>query len=335
MSVFTTAQPNFSTNEATTIVQDHYGLTTNISSLTSDRDQNFLCSSSEEKYVLKISNSDEEKDILEMQNECIHFIHKYDSALKVPSVVTGKTDSKIITIEKEETRYYLRLVEYLPGQFFKDILHNNSTLYKLGSFLGRLHKSMSGFDHPAAHRDFPWNIVHTDFIKSHKHHISDGAEIVDHFIELYEKNVLQNDTKLRKAVIHNDGNDHNILVNDKGNACGIIDFGDMVYSYIAHEPAVCMAYVALEKEEPLEPISQVLKGFHEKFPLTHDELLAVIYMVCMRLCVTVTMAGYRKKLFPDNEYLSISEDQAWNFLKKMQNENLHNWSTKLVKYAQS
>ena len=118
MSVFTTAQPNFSTNEATIIVQDHYGLTTNISSLTSDRDQNFLCSSSEEKYVLKISNSDEEKDILEMQNECIHFIHKYDSALKVPSVVREKTNRKIITIEREEIRYFLRLVEYLPGPIF-------------------------------------------------------------------------------------------------------------------------------------------------------------------------------------------------------------------------
>ena len=172
MSVFTTAQPNFSTNEATIIVQDHYGLTTNISSLTSDRDQNFLCSSSEKKYVLKISNSDERKDVLEMQNECIQLIHKSDSALKVPLVVTGKTGNQISIIEKEETNHFLQLVEYLPGQFLKDIFHNTSMLYQLGSFMGRLHKTMSRFDHPSAHRDFPWDIIHTYFIKSHKYFYS-------------------------------------------------------------------------------------------------------------------------------------------------------------------
>ena len=58
-------------------------------------------------------------------------------------------------------------------------------------------------------------------------------------------------------------------------------------------------------------------------------------MVCMRLCITVTMAAYRKRLFPENEYLSVSEDQAWDFLIKMQKEDLYNWSNELVEYAKS
>ena len=96
-----------------------------------------------------------------------------------------------------------------------------------------------------------------------------------------------------------------------------------------------MAYVALDKEEPLEPIAQVLKGFHEKFPLTHDELLAVIYLVCMRSCITVTMAAYRKQLFPANKYISVTENQAFDFLEKIQKEDLTRWSDKLVEYAES
>ena len=55
----------------------------------------------------------------------------------------------------------------------------------------------------------------------------------------------------------------------------------------------------------------------------------------MRLCITVTMAAYRKQLFPENKYLSISEDQAWDFLIKMQKEDLYNWSNELVEYAKS
>ena len=49
------------------------------------------------------------------------------------------------------------------------------------------------------------------------------------------------------SVIHNDCNDHNIIVNEK-KAMGIIDFGDMVYSFQVLEPAVCMAYLALNKK---------------------------------------------------------------------------------------
>ena len=69
-----------------------------------------------------------------------------------------------------------------------------------------------------------------------------------------------------------------------------------------------MAYVVLGKDEPLEPIVQVLKGYQERFLLTFLELLALIYMVCIRLCITVTMAAYRKQLFPDNKYISVTEN---------------------------
>ena len=78
---------------------------------------------------------------------------------------------------------------------------------------------------------------------------------------------------------------------------------------------------------------QVLKGFQEQFPLTFLELSALIYMVCIRLCITVTMAAYRKQLFPDNKYISVTENQAFDFLEKMKNEDLHRWSDKLVEYA--
>jgi hypothetical protein len=45
------------------------------------------------------------------------------------------------------------------------------------------------------------------------------------------------------------------------------------------------------------------------------------------------MAAYRKQLFPDNKYISVTENQAFDFLEKMKNEDLHRWSDKLVEYA--
>lgn len=72
LSVFNTTPPNFFNNETAAIVQNHYDLINNISSLSSDRDQNFLCSNNQKKYVLKISNSDERKDVLKMQKEALY-----------------------------------------------------------------------------------------------------------------------------------------------------------------------------------------------------------------------------------------------------------------------
>jgi hypothetical protein len=47
------------------------------------------------------------------------------------------------------------------------------------------------------------------------------------------------------------------------------------------------------------------------------------------------MAAYRKQLFPDNKYISVTENQAFDFLEKMQKEDLNRWSDKLVEYAGS
>ena len=41
------------------------------------------------------------------------------------------------------------------------------------------------------------------------------------------------------------------------------------------------------------------------------------------------------RLFPNNTYLKVSEDRAWNFLKKMYKENLEEWGDKLLYNAKS
>ena len=331
VSVFSTPPPKFSTEEAEAMVFNFYGLVVRASALTSERDQNFLCSTPDgRKMVLKISNPDEVDGVLEMQNKCMRHIHDHGVKVQVPLVIAGLERNEIMAANQGATTYLVRLLRYLPGAQLKDVLHHESMLSELGSFLGRLCLAMSGFKHPNADRDLPWDIARTDFLKTHKHYVSQDVGIVDHFLGLYEKNVLPIAARLRKAVIHNDCNDHNVLVHNDGDIRGIIDFGDMVCSFVACEPAVCMAYVALETEKPLMAIGQVLNGFHGIFPLTAAELRSVIYLVCIRSCITVTMASYRKSLFPENKYISVTEAQAWNFLRKMQHEDLQAWSRTLT-----
>ena len=327
MSVFSTPPPNISVEDAEDIVMKYYGMKAAAQVLDSERDQNFLCSGPEgKKMVLKISNPDEDRGVVEMQNECMKHVRDHCSRCEVSFVIPSIEQEEIAVVDQGINSYLVRLLCHLPGPLLKDVVQDDYMLYELGLFLGDLCAAMSSFKHPCAQRDFPWDIAYIDFIRAHKHYVSEDVAILDHFVGHYEENVLPNVSALRKSIIHNDANDQNVLAYNDGGVRGIIDFGDVVHSFVACEPAVCMAYVALEKEDSLGPITQVLQGFHNIFPLNEVELRSVIYMICIRMCITVTMAAYRKNLFPKNEYISVTEAQAWDFLKKMQNVELQTWS---------
>tara|TARA_B110000438_G_scaffold69268_1_gene69521 strand:+ start:43 stop:1047 length:1005 start_codon:yes stop_codon:yes gene_type:complete len=333
LNVFDTALPNFSNNEIKDILFSYYKIKANSKLLFSDRDQNFLIIDSfAKKYILKVSNSSESIDYLKLQSQTTLLIQSNDSDLRVPNLIDD-----IKSIKKDGIIYFIRLLKFIEGKFLKDIILNDDSYFKLGEFLGRLDISLDQVNHKFKNTNFYWDVRTIDLIKLRLTFIDNenDKKTIRYFLDAYKTNVEINDLKLRKMFIHNDGNDQNILVDRKGNFNGIIDFGDMVYSYQVAEPAVCMAYVALGKSESYRPMANVLKGYHSKFPLKNIELEAAIYISCIRLCISVTMAAWRTKLFPSNKYLLVSQHQAWNFLRKMRDEDLEIFSKKMVDYAQS
>ena len=107
----------------------------------------------------------------------------------------------------------------------------------------------------------------------------------------------------------------------------------MVYTYAAAEPAVCIAYAVLGKGAPLSIAADIINGFCFSSYLSLEEIKAIIYLVCIRLCISVTMAKYRSEIFPENKYLMVSNIKAWEFLYFMYQENLDIWSKRLVQYV--
>ncbi len=331
-SVFSTNPPNFSIQDIVKYLSINFDLSGKVTSLYSDRDQNFLIhSESNQKFILKISNPAERLEILELQNKATLCIRSREPNLGIPLQI-----GEIKEFNKDGKTYFVRLVEYLDGQLLKDSLVGNTAHEKLGIFLGTFSHSLDGFFHSTADREFEWDVRATELIKSRLDYLKSKSDIktITHFLNEYENNVLPKVIDLKMAVIHNDGNDHNILVDENGETTGIIDFGDMVYSYQAAEPAVCMAYLGLEKEDAFTPMAQVLKGYHSCFSLNNSELKSVIYLVCIRLCISVTMSAWRMKLFPENKYLAVSQKPAWDLLRKLENEDLIDWSNRLIDFIE-
>jgi len=133
-------------------------------------------------------------------------------------------------------------------------------------------------------------------------------------------------------VIHNDGNDQNILINISDNqrngekqkmSLGIIDFGDMVFSYTVNDIAVASAYVMLHKKNFMEAASHMIKGYNEIINLTNREFKAIPHLIYMRLCMSVAISAFQKRQNPENKYLTISEEGAWKLLKRLKKSDLN------------
>ena len=337
MSIFTALPPSFTKSEIKNIVFNIFGLKVEVKMLESDRDQNFyLSNNNAEEFVLKIYNPSESIDIINMHTNVLDHIQKYSSDfIEAPKIINTIDGAKVGRIINNNIEYILRLVTYINGIQFKDIDKESISYSQLGSFIGRLDGVLESFSDPSAKRIFPWDIKNIDFLRKHSKIFNDKKKetIISYYIKEYEKNILPKQHLLRKRIIHNDCNDHNIIVNNDNKIKGIIDFGDMVYTYVAGEPAVCIAYAVLGKNKPFSIAGRILKGFCKTYPLLEDEINSIIYLVCIRLSISVTMAKYRSEIFPENKYLMVSNIKAWEFLYYMYEENLGDWSDRLVKYV--
>jgi 4-aminobutyrate aminotransferase-like enzyme len=95
---------------------------------------------------------------------------------------------------------------------------------------------------------------------------------------------------------------------------GLIDFGDMVHSYTVGELAVAIAYVVLDKADPVATAARMVAGYAEEYPLTEDEIEALWGLVLMRLCMSACLAAHQHQQQPENEYLEISQSSITNSL---------------------
>lgn len=314
-------KPEFSIDEAATIVQEEYGRTGTLTSLPSERDQNFLLTTeSDEKFVLKITGLTESVEILQMQNQAMQHVYKYfgGDADPCPQVMATVSEPLITIAEKNGRTYPVRLISYLPGKLYAEGSQDAHLQRQLGEFMGQLNKTLATFEHPAAHRYLRWDLSQAGFIADYTHFIEDGngRSLVQRFLTQFQEHAAPQLPTLRHQIIHNDANDYNLLV---GEHIAIIDFGDMVYAPTICELAIAAAYAILGQPDPLLAAAQIVAGYHAVYPLYEEEIALLYNLIAMRLCVSVTLSSHNQTLEPDNAYLQISTQPAWEALEKLAN----------------
>ena len=283
--------------------------------LTSERDQNFLIEG-DARIVLKIANSVEDRAFLEAQQAVLRHLGARSDI--TPRVVQTESGSDFAEIDGGARAHLVWAVTHLPGRLLAHVHHRDDGLFEdLGRRIGEMNAALAGFDHPAVHREFYWNIESArSMVAAHRGAIESGdiAAVVDRFTALFDERIAPKLESLPRSVVHGDINDHNVLVEPRGaspangwRVSGIVDFGDMVYSYRVADLAIALAYCMLDADDPLTIAAAVVRGFSEHIQLDDEELSVVFALAAMRLCASVCIAADQMRREPENDYLAVSQ----------------------------
>ncbi len=272
-------------------------------------------------YILKISRPDEDEEYLDFQQKLLQHAEKEGIDLISPRVIKDIKGSPIAWFTDDSSnRRMVRLLSWVSGRIWSDVNPQLDDLrYSLGEQCGKLTKALQGFDHPQAHRQFEWDIAESLWTTAHLDLFDEKERRVLVSFQKDFEMAQSSYAKLRKAVVHNDANDFNLVVSEDlihPTVKAAIDYGDALHTQIINDLAIACAYAVMGHNAPLEAALPIVKGYHATFPLQEEELEHLYNAIAMRLVISVTKSAINKRKEPDNEYLLVSEKPAWEVLEK-------------------
>jgi 4-aminobutyrate aminotransferase-like enzyme/Ser/Thr protein kinase RdoA (MazF antagonist) len=320
------SRPPFSCRDAERLVRERYGIDGRATELVAEFDRNFLIETDpERRFVLKISPADLESSVVQCQVEVLAFLSATglaDLFQRVQATVDGLEADAVRTADG--SRHWVRLLTYLSGHPLADLpVAPDRLLRQLGATLAQLDQTLLAFDHPGAHRETPWNLVRALRLSGLVDHVvePDRRDLVLGLLNRFRRQVAPQLARLPHSVIYNDANPHNILVDDlepsSARLCGLVDFGDMVFTATVSELAIACAYAMLDRADPLAAAAQVAAGYDALRPLTEAERRLLYDLIVARLCSSVLMSAGARVAEPDNEYRMISSDPVWRLLEEL------------------
>ena len=314
-------RPVIDLDEADNLLTRTWAIEGDLRPLPSERDRNFAVRvEGIDRFVLKISNASEDPAFLELQHAAMRRLVGAGVPCQVPVQTAAGDDLAVIDGDRP---LLARVLTWLPGRPLATIAPQHRSpalLADLGRVMGRTAAALVGFDHPAAHRPFQWSAEEgLAVIAAHASAVADPGRAA--LLARWQDRLTPLTSALpafRHGVIHNDGNDHNVLVADDGaSISGLLDLGDAIWSVTVNELAVAGAYAALDAPDPMATIAAVRAGFEEAMPLVDPEGALLVDLVALRLATSVALSAHQSRLDPDDPYLTVSEVPAWALLERL------------------
>ncbi|MGB0777690.1 MAG: aminotransferase class III-fold pyridoxal phosphate-dependent enzyme [Flavobacteriaceae bacterium] len=216
--------------------------------------------------------------------------------------------------------YKVYIIPWTQGFVWDELKEPNSAIFQsIGKRAGKLTKQLYNLDHPQKKHLLDWDLAQYKWLEYRIDHLeAEDHQLVKQTLgELKGVKDLYN--SLRHSIVHNDLNEHNIILQNQGfdsQISGIIDFGDAIYTQVVNDLAILIAYTTMKLDYPLDGLFQIVKGYNKNFPLTENDLKVLPYLIKLRYCISITKARENAIKNPENDYLQISYSKAKRGLKK-------------------
>lgn len=299
-------------------LHDNYGIEGSLSRLAGENINYLVTVNDGARFVLKIVDKKIPSSVVVMEFSAIEHAISHGFRLNLPRILKNRHNEIESGIKIRKTsKHRALLYDFIDGYLLDTMSDISSQLAKnIGNVLALFDLSMTNFDHPSAHRNHQWNLARADQHKG-KIELIDDPDRRDLLAWAFHNWLSDAKPKLGglpQQFIHGDAHNENILV-EGGRVTGLLDFGDCGFNPTICELAICLPYLMMACDHPLEIAASVVAGYHATRALSEAELSVLMPLVCGRLAVTVCVATERRKIDPSNATWFTSEKEAWGLLE--------------------
>ena len=264
-------------NEILSLLAEHYKLKGSLIPLAGELDLNYkLTIDNETAFIVKISRDPETISSIAFQEALLRHLKEKEIEGEVPQLIPNLSGTYQKEVFLNGKKAILRVLQWVEGRLWSQTNPILSDLrYGLGNHLGNIAQNLQDFKHPFAQRSFEWNLSECLWVEQHLGlFTATELELVTPFITAFKTN-QETYNQLPKSIIHNDANDHNIVVSQaliQPKIIGIIDYGDACYSQTINDLAVACTYGIMDTEDPLAASLPIVKGYHQANELSEKAI---------------------------------------------------------------
>jgi 4-aminobutyrate aminotransferase-like enzyme/Ser/Thr protein kinase RdoA (MazF antagonist) len=303
-------RPDISAVDAGTILAEKYGLTGRLAELGSQQDRNFRITVDGGAYVLKINRAAYGAVELDAQNAAMKHLRS-KGVLRVPGVGQSVDGQEILELSVRGEGYLVRLLEFLDGEpLTRRKFLPVKTREAMGALAAGVAKGLADLRHPGLDRSMQWDLRRVVQVTEHMLPQVGDAEIRDHVRAVLlaaDRLVQARAPSLRIHAIHHDITDDNVVAKPDADGVlipeGVIDFGDVIYGWVAGELAVCCAALLHHADGDPLYILPAIRAFQAVYPLNEDEIAALWPLIVQRACLLVASGEQQLSIDPENDYV--------------------------------
>ncbi len=294
-------RPAISSQRAGELLAEHYGHEGELVELHGERDLNFRVDAGTDRYLLKVHNPADAREVVEMRTGALAHIRRVDPGIPVPEVLPTLGGEPTVAVAGQDGRSSLvQLFTFLDGHHAGREELGASQLRGWGRGAARLGRALRGYFHPAAGYPIQWDLRHAALLRDRLELLKgEPAQLVAQVLARFEKRVEPVLPSLRAQLVHNDLSRENVLVDERGQIAGITDFGDMTHTSLVCDLAVALADVLDGRPDALEMAESMIAGYCEVNPLEEQEGALLGDLVATRCATAAVVSTWRRSRHPD------------------------------------